>query len=66
MKKINQLEIIMFGFLKPDPVKKLTKAYNQKLEEAMLAQRKGDIKSYAFLTEQAEKMWAEIEALKAK
>ena len=32
----------MFGWLKPDPVKKLRKAYDQKLEQAMHAQRNGD------------------------
>ena len=32
----------------------------------MQAQRKGDIKSYAMLTDEAEKIWNEIEALEAK
>ena len=34
-----------------------------KLEQAMLAQRKGDIKSYSLLTAEAEKMWEQIQAL---
>jgi hypothetical protein len=31
----------------------------------MLAQRKGDIKTYSMLTAEAEKLWTEIEQLKA-
>ncbi len=46
-----------------DPVKRKRKLYDKKLEEGMLAQRKGDIRLYAQLSEEAEKMWAEIEAL---
>ncbi|GLR71471.1 DUF6435 family protein [Agaribacter marinus] len=53
----------MFGFLKSNPTKKLRKQYDIKLEQAMLAQRKGDIKSYSMLTAEAESMWKEIEKL---
>lgn len=53
----------MFGFLKPSPVKKMKKQYNQKLEQAMLAQRKGDIHRYAMLTAEAEALWSDIETL---
>ncbi|GGP82919.1 DUF6435 family protein [Shewanella ulleungensis] len=53
----------MFSFLKPDPVKKLRKTYDQKLEQAMQAQRKGDIKTYSLLTAESESIWQEIEAL---
>jgi hypothetical protein len=56
----------MFGFLKADPVKKLRKIYDQKSTDAMLAQRKGDIKTYAMLTAEAEQLWKEIQQLKAK
>ena len=49
----------MFSFLKPDPIKKLRKEYDAKLEQGMQAQRKGDIKSYAMLTDEAEKIWNE-------
>lgn len=56
----------MFGFLKSDPTKKLRKQYDAKLEQAMLAQRKGDIKSYSMLTAEAESLWAEIEKLQAQ
>ncbi|MCT8986048.1 DUF6435 family protein [Shewanella phaeophyticola] len=53
----------MFSFLKSDPIKKLRKAYDDKLEQAMQAQRKGDIKSYSLLTAESESIWQEIEAL---
>ncbi len=53
----------MFAFLKPDPAKKLRKQYYQKLEEAMQAQRRGDIKSYAMLTDEAESIRKRFEAL---
>ena len=54
----------MFSIFKPDPIKNLTKKYERKLEEAMLAQRKGDIKSYAFITAEAEKISEKITILK--
>jgi hypothetical protein len=53
----------MFGLFKSDPTKKLRKTYDMKLEQAMLAQRKGDIKSYSMLTAEAEALWAQIEAI---
>lgn len=55
----------MFGFLKADPIKKLRKIYDQKSTDAMLAQRKGDIKTYSMLTAEAEQLWTEIEQLEA-
>ena len=55
----------MFGLFKSNPTKKLRKTYDMKLEQAMHAQRKGDIKTYSMLTAEAEKLWAEIEQLKA-
>ncbi|RHW74678.1 DUF6435 family protein [Colwellia sp. RSH04] len=54
----------MFSIFKKDPVKKLDKLYESKLEEAMHAQRKGDIKSYAMITAEAEKIKAQILELK--
>jgi uncharacterized protein YdgA (DUF945 family) len=54
---------VMFGFLKPDPVKKLKKQYSQKLEQAMLAQRSGDLRLYAEITVEAEALLKEIKAL---
>lgn len=53
----------MFSFFKPDPLKKLNKDYSIKLEEAMHAQRNGDIRRYAELTHQAEKILEQIQAL---
>ncbi|XOV78716.1 MAG: DUF6435 family protein [Aestuariibacter sp.] len=52
----------MFNLFKKDPVKKLRNEYDQLLEKAMLAQRRGDIKSYSMLTAEAEALWQRIEA----
>lgn len=49
-----------------DPVKKKRKLYDMKLEEAMHAQRRGDIKSYAMLSAEAEALWSEIENLESQ
>lgn len=54
----------MFGLFKTDPVRKAEKAYYQKLEQAMNAQRNGDIRSYSMLTAEAESIRVEIEKLK--
>lgn len=56
----------MFGLFKSDPTKKLRKQYDMKLEQAMLAQRKGDIKTYSMLTAESETLWKEIQDLEAK
>jgi hypothetical protein len=48
---------------KSDPTKKLNKQYNIKLEQAMQAQRKGDIKSYSLLTAEADEIHKQILAL---
>ena len=56
----------MFAFLKSDPLKKLDREYQAKLQEAMQMQRKGDIRRYSLLTEEAETIQRSIEALKAK
>ena len=53
----------MFSFLKKDPLKALNKQYLQKLEEAMHAQRNGDIRSYSMLTSEAEDILKKIDAL---
>ena len=53
----------MFSIFKSDPLKKLRKQYAETTEKAMLCQRSGDIYQYSFLTEQAEKLYAEIQAL---
>lgn len=55
--------IKMFSFFRQDPIKKLTKLYEAKLEKAMHAQRNGDIKSYAMITAEAAQIEAQISAL---
>jgi hypothetical protein len=53
----------MFSIFKRDPIKKLNKLYEAKLEEAMHAQRNGDIKSYSMITAEAEKVAIQIKEL---
>ncbi len=54
----------MFSIFKKDPSKKLNKRYEAKLEQAMLAQRNGDIKGYAMLTAEAEEIATQLNSLK--
>ena len=54
----------MFGLFKSDPAKKLQKAYEHKLEQAMHAARNGDMRANASLTEEAEALRERIETLK--
>lgn len=56
----------MFSIFKVNPTKKLNKRLDIKLEQAMLAQRNGDIKGYALLTAEADKIQQEILMLKAE
>ena len=53
----------MFGLFKSDPTKKMRKQYDQLLEQGMHAQRNGDMRLYAELTEKAEALWAEIQTI---
>ncbi|UTW06610.1 DUF6435 family protein [Pseudomonas benzenivorans] len=53
----------MFGLFKSDPLKKLRKQYDAKLEEAMNAQRNGNIRGYAQLSEEADALWKQLEPL---
>lgn len=55
----------MFGIFKRDPAKRLRKEYMAKLEEAMNAQRNGDMRAYAFLTTEAEGIREQLEAAEA-
>ena len=55
----------MFSIFKKDPLKKLNKKYEAKLEQAMHAQRNGDIKGYSMITAEAEEIANEIQALKS-
>ena len=56
----------MFSFFKSNPIKKLTKLQDIKLEQAMQAQRNGDMKSFAQLTYEADEIEQQIVALTAK
>jgi hypothetical protein len=53
----------MFSIFKTDPIKKLNKVYEAKLEQAMHAQRNGDIKSYSLITAEAESIAIQIKVL---
>lgn len=53
----------MLGLFKSDPRKKLQKAYEAKLEQALHVQRNGDLRAHGTLMEEAEKLYAEIQAL---
>lgn len=44
----------MFSFFKKDPRKKLNRQHLAKLEQAMMAQRNGDMKSFAMLSVEAD------------
>ena len=55
----------MFSLFRSDPIKKLTKLHDSKLEQAMHAQRKGDIKTYSLLNFEADQIHQEIQAIEA-
>ena len=50
----------MFSIFKSNPTKKLNKLYGIKLEEAMQAQRNGDIKGYSQLSFEADELHKKI------
>lgn len=52
-------------FFKRDPTKKLRKSYAQKMEAAMHAMRRGDIRGNAALVAEAEEIQAQIQQLEA-
>jgi hypothetical protein len=56
----------MFSLFKKNPIKKLNKLYEAKLEKAMHAQRNGDIKSYSLITAEAEKIAVQIQELESE
>lgn len=57
----------MFGlFKKKDPAAKLEKEYEDLLARAKDVQRSGDLRAYAALIEESEKLWARIETIRAK
>lgn len=51
---------------KRDPTRKLRKTYQMKLEAAMHAMRRGDVRQNALLSEEAEKIRIQIEALETQ
>lgn len=53
----------MFSLFKSNPQKKLQNDYEKKLTEAMQAQRNGDIRDYSALQEEAEAIYAKLQAL---
>ncbi|MCH8543665.1 MAG: DUF6435 family protein [Alcanivorax sp.] len=53
----------MLGLFRSDPKKKLQKAYEAKLQQAMTLQRNGDIRGYSLVTEEAEAIYARLQAL---
>ncbi len=56
----------MFSMFKSDPVKKLKKQLVQKQEQAMLAQRSGDLRKFAAITEESQVLIEEIRRLESK
>ena len=54
----------MFGLFKANPEKKLQVQYEKLLEEAMIYQRNGDIRSYSSKTAEAKTVFEEIKLLK--
>ena len=62
----NSLSVfLVLALFRKDPASKLRKAWKAKLTEAMHAHRNGDIRSYAFLTAEAEQLKSELDALTA-
>lgn len=55
----------MFGLFKKDPVKDLKKQYARLTEQAMQAQRRGDIEGYSKLTAESEELYKKITALES-
>lgn len=53
----------MFGLFRKNPLEKLNKDYQGKLQQAMEAQRSGNIQKYAELSEEADGIYQEIKAL---
>lgn len=53
----------MFGLFKSDPLKKYRKEYNKVLQDAMNAQRSGDIRLYSELSTEADQIYQKIKSL---
>lgn len=55
----------MFSLFKSDPVKKLKKQLAEKQHQAMLAQRNGDMRKFAALTEESQELVDKIKRLES-
>ena len=55
----------MFSLFKKDPIKKLNKKYNTLLEQALQAQRNGDIRLYSSITAEADELLKNIRKLES-
>lgn len=55
----------MFGLFKSNPTKKMRKELEKLQEKALEKQRNGDIRSYSFLAQQADELWAKIQELES-
>lgn len=53
----------MFGFLKPNPLKQLQKQYEKLSEQAMHAQRNGNIELFAKLSKEADDVAKKMDEL---
>ena len=56
----------MFSLFKKDPIKKLNKKYNTLLEQALQAQRNGDIRLYSSITAEADELLKKIRKLESE
>jgi hypothetical protein len=54
----------MFGLFKTDPIKKLEKQYREKMEEAIRAQRNGNIQAFSKLSFEADQIDKKITSLR--
>lgn len=55
----------MFGIFKSNPIKKYRKEYEKVLQDAMQAQRGGDIRLYSELSSEADKLYQKIKSLES-
>ncbi|XOV86703.1 MAG: DUF6435 family protein [Pseudomonadota bacterium] len=55
----------MFGIFRRDPIAKLQKELDKKVEAAFQAQRNGNIRGYSLLTAEAEAIREDIEKARA-
>ena len=54
----------MFGLFKSNPTKKLSSAIDRKRQEALAAQRSGDMRAFASLTAEVEALEDQLIALR--